>query len=485
MYALNQNHKKTIYIPPDGIIITPSGMRGEFGKVLTLEVILRFTKSYGLWMGKNSEVIVGRDTRNSSIIISNVIISALNAVGIDVIDVGVCPTPAILHYKRKHNIDGAAIISGSHNPPKDNGIKFLSRTHTFLGKKELNEINEFFLYKDDLSAENWQDLGTINEREIIADYLNALKEELNTDIFSSNKLKVVIDPGAGAGTNVTSKILKSLHCNVFEINEKFIDYPNFPRPIEPIKPHLDKLSEEIQKRKADVGFAHDCDADRVALVGATGKVYPEDIIIILVIRYILQRHAESENPAKIIIVTNSASSLMFEKVAEQFNAEIIRTPVGERHLATKMNNLIDDNPGLLIFGGEGSSGGLMYPRFNNARDGIFAACLVCELLCYYQKSIDELVEELPRFFTTRIKIKTAGLAVNEVLAKIKQNLSEKKVEYEIIDRDIKILNMENEEWTLIHPSNTEPVIRIITEARIKKRADTLCGKMSELIKNYI
>lgn len=479
------SQKKIEYLPPNGLIISPSGMRGEIGDSLSIEVIVRFTKSFGVWLGSNSMVLIGRDTRNSGLMLSSAVVSSLNSVGIHVIDAGITPTPAILYYIRKHNIDGAIIISGSHNPPNQNGLKYISRTHTFLGNEELEEINKYFLYSKEIKPASWDQIGTYTKRNINYEYINAIKRNIQKKLFKQKKLKVVVDANAGAGVGITDKVLSQLGCEVININDKFINYPNYPRSIEPIKPHLTELSKAVQYNHSDIGFAHDCDADRVAMVGPDGNIYPEDITVILLLQYILERTKNSNPKKKAIIVTNTASSLLFEKISSKFNAEVIRTPIGERHLAIYMDKLLMDNPDCLIFGGEGSSGGFMYPMFNNARDGIFAACMISEMLLYYNKSVTELIKELPKFYTTREKITISGINMKNLFEQIKEELNKDQMQFSIIDNDIKILNMEKEEWVLVHPSNTEPIIRVISESPSEKRTNDLCMWMSEKIKKII
>ncbi|MHA1895982.1 MAG: hypothetical protein ACTSU2_01190, partial [Promethearchaeota archaeon] len=321
------------------------------------------------------------------------------------------------------------------------------------------------------------------------------------------KLKIVFDPGAGAGKNVTDLFLRKLNCEVITINDEFTNYPEFPRNIEPIKENLKDLSRKVVETGADIGFAHDCDADRVAICDANGVIYPEDITVALIIKYLLEKnqvlHQKYGRP---LLVTNSASSLIFEKLASQYGGKVIRTPVGERYLAIKMDQLLRARPNYYVFGGEGSSGGFMYPLFNNSRDGIFAAIVVCEILLHYQRPLDQLIKQLPKFYSLRKKIsldelfsstkdnnnkkdnkdnnnkkdnkdnkdnKRDNKNIDDVLSLYKKYLEKKGVHYQVYDRDIKIVDADNDEWTLLHPSNTEPVLRIITEARTEERAREL------------
>lgn len=479
----NQINGQKSYRPPDGLIITPSGMRGKIGQTLTLDPVIRFTKSYGKWLGLGKKIILGRDTRSTSKMISDAVSASLVSSGVHVYNVKTCPTPAILYYIRIHNFDGAVIITGSHNPPEYNGIKYLSDTFTFLGHQELNEVNQYFLSNKPLSDNQWSEIGTYKNISIIDEYVASIEEYLDVNLISEKKLRVVVDPGAGAGAGVTDQILKNIGCEVTTINSEFLDYPNFPRKIEPVMANLTELSNKVVEGGADIGFAHDCDADRVAIVGKDGKIYPEDTTVALLIKYVLETEFNKANNAENcpIIVTNSASSLIVEEIAKDFNAEVIRTPVGERHLAMKMYNLIEKYPDRLIFGGEGSSGGFMYPKFNNARDGIFAAAKMCEVLSYYKRSLEELLEELPRFYSIRNNLRFENSNVSKIIQDLKSDLTDEGISYIEIERDIKVIDMDKMEWTLLHPSNTEPVLRVITEAKSKIQARNLCVSMSKRV----
>jgi len=251
---------------------------------------------------------------------------------------------------------------------------------------------------------------------------------------------------------------------------------------EPTINHLSKLERTIQELGCDVAFAHDFDADRVTLIGEKGQVYREDVIVALLWKHILER-AQQQNKKTIKTVTNCASSLMLDDLAKEYGATIKHTPVGERNLAVAMNNLKEetsknsakDDP--LIFGGEGSCGGFMYPNFNNTRDGIFAAVLICETLLKTRKTVSELVAEIPTYESTRKNIHLEGKSPKLIIDKLKEDLEQKGTAYDTIDKDVKVFGQN--EWTLVHPSNTEPIMRIIAEAKTTKRTEELVKSMHE------
>ena len=479
------------FSPPSHLILSPSGMRGIFGDSLTSEVIIRFCEAFGHWLRtkKNNtpKVLIGMDTRTTGSIVKNLALGALQGVGVRIIDVDVCSTPALLYGHKYFQCDGTVIISASHNPPIYNGMKCLAPTGTFLSKEELSEINTFFTLEKPVSYVEWNKVISIETRsDLTRIYLDAMKEFLDLNTFQSQKkqpLRVVVDPGAGAGSGLTATFLHELGCEVLEINAKLKPDGTFPREFEPIKPHLLDLGQKIAEFKADVGFAHDCDADRVGLIGETGEIYPEDVILALIVNYTLNKAKQKQKipPSQIHMVTNCASSLMLDDLAEKFQVKLNKTPVGERYLAEKMNLLLKDkDPNQnLIFGGEGSCGGFMLPAFNNTRDGIFAAVNICAILIETSKKISELVAELPHYVSLRKKIQLAKVSANSIMENLRTHLKKNKIDFETIDNDAKIMG--DYEWTLVHPSNTEPIIRIITEAKTEQRARELLDEMDLLI----
>ncbi len=466
-----------------GVVFTVSGMRGIVGTGITPEILVRATIAYGSWYREQGElVVVGRDTRLSGPWMHQIVVGSLMACGCKVLDLGVCPTPAIIFTTRIFNATGAIIISGSHNPPEWNAIKCLDPEHTFLSNEELEKVACYMSGSTQPRFPSWQALGRVEGHNPIPAYFKAIKTAVNPDLIAKVQPSVIIDTGAGAGRGVTAKLLESLGCRVKAINNDLLPGPQFPRNIEPIASNLGDLSKSLREGAADVGFAHDCDADRVALVSEKGEVYPEDIILALIVRDTLENLQVQKRRG--IIVTNVASSLMFDELARQFNGKIIRTPVGERYLASKMLEILPTlPPSEEVFGGEGSCGGFMLPKVNNTRDGILAAAEVVDILARRKKKISELVAELPHFDTTRETLACPIEVSYRTMNALKKNLSQDGVKFTEIDRDVRIAG--SNEWILIHPSNTEPIIRVITEAKTIERARVLCHDYSQRVKKLL
>jgi phosphomannomutase len=468
------------------LIFTLSGIRGRADKDLKFDIVKKIAIAFGLWFdGKGKKVIIGRDTRPSSHLIEKAIVEGLIISGFEIINLGVCPTPVIIYTKNKLKIPAGIIITGSHNPQHWNGLKLLA-TKTFLNAEDL-QIISIYLDNIDLNSYNKNQLSKgqkVETMDPVEQYIQDLLKYIDySEIKHQNNLKVVIDPGGGAGSYVTPEVLNKLGCHIKIINDDLLANKDFPREIEPIKENLRDLIMEVWQGKYDIGFAHDSDADRLAIIGETGICYPEDIGLALIAKYYLEKHQSEEKP--IFFVTNLASSLRFDALAEKYKAEIIRTPIGERFLNEEMANLISNSSeNHLVFGGEGSCGGFMFPKFNNTRDGIFAAAKLIEILVKTGKSVSELVAELPKYYSYRIKIYVKGIDITALISKVKNELIKEGEQVEHIQNDLKY--GKGKDWfVLIHPSNTEPVIRVISEAKRESLARVYCEATAELVKLFI
>jgi phosphomannomutase len=468
------------------LIFTFSGIRGIFGKDLNFDVAKKIAISFGEWFdGDEKKIIIGRDTRPSGENIKKGVIEGLTATGFKIVDVGICPTPIIIFTKNKLNVPLGIIITGSHNPQEWNGLKLLSSV-TYLHNDDLNHIsnrlNQVILNK--YRVEDNLIKKSVSKFNPVSDYIKTLYNHLNIEkIKENNNLKIVIDTGAGAGKYATPQILEGMGCKVEVINNDLLVTNLFPREIEPIKDNLKDLIMEVWQKNFDVGFAHDCDADRLAIIGENGTCYPEDVGLALITENYLRNN---DNKAEeVTFITNLASSLMFDVIAEKYNAVVRRTQIGEVFLVEKMQELrAIKKKDCSIFGGEGSCGGVMFPNFNNTRDGIFAAAKIVEILVNTGEKISKLVSKLPKYYSYRKKIIINPKQVNSIINGVKQELTDEGEVVEQIGYDLRI--SKGKDWfVLIHPSNTEPIIRVISEAKRESLARVYCEATAELVKLVI
>jgi phosphomannomutase len=470
----------------ENLIFTFSGIRGIIDKGLNFEIAKKLGIAFGEWYPYTErKLILGKDTRPSSTTLEKGIIEGLLLQNFEIINVGVCPTPVIIHTKNKLKIPAGIIITGSHNNEEWNGIKLISR-NTFLGNQALSDIAEK-LKKIDLNSypSNTAFISSkISNLNPIQDYLHDLYQHIDyRKIKNHNELRVVIDTGAGAGKYATPQLLQDLGCKVKIINNDLYINKRFPRAIEPIKKNLTDLIMEVWQGKYDIGFAHDSDADRLAIIGENGVCYPEDVGLALITEHFLKNHALDSK--EIVFITNLASSLMFEVLAERYDAKIIRTPIGEKFLVEEisilMNNKKEVSQSCVILGGEGSCGGIIFPHFNLTRDAIFAVAKIVEILIETNQKISKLVKQLPKYYSYRSSLPVKNQEVSKIIAETKKQLIDEGEKVDQINNDLRF--GEGKEWfVLIHPSNTEPVIRVITEARLDSSARLYCEATTELIK---
>ena len=470
----------------NNLIFSISGIRGIFGKNLNKNIIEKIAIAYGKWLeGDTKKVLIGRDTRPSGEIIEKSLIEGLTSTNCEVINLGICPTPIIIYTKNKFNIPGGIVISASHNPPEWNGLKLLS-SRTFLSEIELNEIKKILdhVKLNKLKERKTPKISDLKKYNPVQTYIKDLYNFINlNDIQKKNNLRVAIDTGAGTGKLATPHILKDLGCEVKVINNDLTENNKFPREIEPVEKNLEDLKTIVLSENCDVGFAHDCDADRLAIIGNDGTYYPEDIGLALITDHYLNHFKESKK--KMIFVTNLASSLIFDVLAERYNAQIIRTPIGERYLAEELDKLITkEKDASIIFGGEGSCGGVMLPQFNNTRDGIFAAAKLIEILVETNEVISNLVMKLPKFYSFREYINIEKRNLRKIREQLKMQLISDGQEVSQIGSDLKY-GLGNDWFVLIHPSNTEPILRVISEAKNESLAKNNLINASDRIKSII
>ncbi|MFX0102793.1 MAG: hypothetical protein ACFFCS_24710 [Candidatus Hodarchaeota archaeon] len=462
------------------MIFTASGTRGIVGRDLTPEFIIPLNLTYGTWLreknnDKDPKVLIGRDTRPSGPMLEAGIKHALLATGCEVLSGGICPTPAILHAKKTLNLEGAVIISASHNPAEYNGLKFLSPEvpGTFLSTEELEELKAIFTKPGSFHLASWKTANKVKEIDITTPYLDSIKDFIKPLIKSQVNAKIIFDSGAGSSKNATDLLLKNLGCNVISINDTLLEKPPFfPRSSEPVKENLGALSKLVVEESADLGIGLDCDADRIGLCDEKGNILREDIGLALIMKNLPDLLGESN---RLLIVTNVASSLMFEDIAEASGGRVIRTPVGERYLAVKMHELMGkqkQDPTVAIVGGEGSCGGVIIPEINLARDGTLAATCIVAIMNKREVPISELVKELTNYHLKKVKINVAGKDPLKMMEKL--SLLHEEGSYERVLNDLRFQG--DGWWALIHPSNTEPVIRILVEARDEQMADELLKK---------
>ncbi len=427
-----------------------AGIRGIANKEITPELGLKLGKTFGTFVGKGKTVLIGRDTRTSSEMIKNAVVSGLLSTGVNVKDAGIIPIP-LVNFNVKDKYAGGIMVTSSHNPPEWNGIKFILETGIEISGKEEEEFETIFK-NEKFNKSDWKNIGSYKKIDAVSNYIESALRHINKGKIKNSKIKIAADLADGAQTELFPKLLEKLEIPFEIIHDNQTGL--FNRPSEPTSKTLTKLKKLVKDKNFDIGIAFDCDGDRMVSVTKKGKVIPGDILGTLIADYLLER-AGSE-----LIVTPIATSSIIDDIIEKHNADIKRTQVGSKYVA----KILSDKNGL--FGFE-ESDGFVFPEFNLTKDGGFATLKLLDILAETGKSLHKLIDELPEYYQVKKKVKCPEKKKKKVIEKVKSGLKRK---YSTMD-GLKIFFKNG--WILIRPSGTEPILRVYAESRSKERAKEL------------
>jgi phosphomannomutase len=438
-----------------------SGIRGIVGDGLEPEVIIKHTNAYAEFIG-SGKVVIGRDARITGEMVNQITTGTLLAKGIDVIDIGICPTPTVQFNVKKLNASGGIAISASHNPNQWNALKLLNRTGQFLSPEEFAQMQKY-LETSELNYKSWDKIGRRTEyKQGIQNHIDAILDlgMIYLDEIRKRKFKVVLDCVNGAGAYVLPEFLKEFGCEVIETNCEKTGI--FPRTPEPLPENLTETMKKVKEIKADLGIVVDPDVDRLVLITEKGEPFSEENTIVQVVQFVISRKKGN-------VVVNLSTTRAVDDVATKFGCSVFRSPVGEANVVKKMKEV------KAVIGGEGS-GGVIFPELHYGRDALVGIALTLQHLSDYGKSLSQLKEELPKYFISKKKIE---LTTNPdtVIRRLTQKFSDQIIN---IDDGLRV-NYKNH-WVHFRKSNTEPIVRIITEARTKAEAESYSEKYLELIK---
>lgn len=456
------------------LIKSISGIRGTIGGAtgenLTPPDVVKFTTAYVRLIGerhpgKRLTIVVGRDARLSGELVSDLVEGTLLACGADVINVGLCTTPGTEMAVITRKADGGIIITASHNPRQWNALKLLNAHGEFLtdaeGKRVLAMAEEA-----SYDYPTIDEIGHVLSREDFND--EHIRQVLSLPLVDveavrKRRFKVVVDAVNSVGGIVMPKLLRELGCEVVELNcEPTGEFAHNP---EPLPQHLTEISEVIVREKADLGVVVDPDVDRLAFVSEDGSMFVEEYTLVAVADYIL-----SQQPGG-VTVSNLSSSRALRDVTERHGGKYYASAVGEVNVTTKMKEV-----GAVI-GGEGN-GGVIYPELHYGRDALVGTALFLTWLAKKGMTMTQLRATYPSYYASKNKIElTPAIDVDKVLREVKARYAGEKVN----DIDgVKIDFPEN--WVHLRKSNTEPIIRVYTEAKSMEEADALAQRFIAEIK---
>jgi phosphomannomutase len=433
----------------DGLMVSVSGIRGRVGAGLTPEVVAQYASAFGAWAsrrGVGNNIVVGRDSRVSGPMFHRVVLSALQSVGCNVIDIGLTTTPTCQLTVEHHHAAGGLMISASHNPIEWNALKFIGSSGLFLEGAEGVEMRGLIEKTGGIPRATWDKLGEVrqDDRAIQRHIERVLSiPYLDVDGIRARKFHVALDCVRGAGASIMPELLERLGCSVTAINTETDG--RFPRPPEPTAENLGELERLVLSSGAAVGFAVDPDVDRLALVSDEGKAIGEDFTLALAAQLVL-RH--NRGP----VVTNLSTSRIVEDVAVAAGVPVIRAPVGEVNVAVRMRN--EKAP----IGGEGN-GGVILSEVHLGRDAPVGAALVLQLLHEDNEPLSRIVSKLPRYVIVKDKLDRPAASLDAVYDALRSAFPGATAD----SQDGLRLSWPDR-WVHVRPSGTEPIVRVIAEA---------------------
>src|SRR5438045_2223439 len=439
--------------------ISISGVRGVVGESLTPTLLTRFAQAFGTYGGPGA-IVIGRDTRTSGEMVRQAVVAGLLSSGCRVVDLDICPVPTVQLLVRRRGARGGLAITASHNPAEWNALKFVNSAGLFLTAAQARQLLDIYHQGEYVKVTGAEMRSVEASAGAIDLHVGAVMDALGPLPQSTRKPRVVVDSCNGAGSIVAPRLLEALGAEVFTVNTT----PDglFPRGAEPVPENLGALCNAVRTRGADVGFAQDMDADRLAVVSERGEAVGEEYTLVLAARYVLARE---RGP----VVANLSTTQVLDAVAREFESPIYRSKIGEANVTEEMQRR-----GAVV-GGEGN-GGVIYPRINFARDSLVGMALILHLLAESQKTVSELLETIPRYTIVKEKMACPSDRIPGVLKKVRQEFAK----FPLDTRDgVKV--MRSDGWLLVRGSNTEPIIRIVAEAKSEDRAREMTNSMLSLL----
>jgi phosphomannomutase len=452
------------------IIASVSGVRGILGDNLTPDNIVKFTSAFIKYCRKNSKsrkIVVGLDGRLHGNLISNIVLSTISMSGYTAVDIGIVPTPTVQIATEDLKAAGGIAITASHNPQIWNGLKFLNSNGTFLDGGQIKEIIESSKEQDFSYA------GIKEIKPILSDYSwiqkhidKVLKlKSVNINSIKKRKFKIVVDAVNSSGSYIVPVLLQKLGCKIIEL---FCDGSGiFPHMPEPLPHNLKQLCNAVKKHKADLGISVDPDSDRLVIITDKGEPFIEENTITTVVKNIFG-NSKSKNK---IATVNLSTTRAVDDVAKEFGGKVFRSPVGEINVVKEMKH------NRSIIGGEGS-GGVIIPELHYGRDAMVGIALVLQEFAEFKGKVSEYKNTLPQYYISKAKFDVTGNP-DSTLRKVVEHYKNKNCK--ITTTDGVKLDFPGY-WIHMRKSNTEPIIRIIVEARSKKEAEDIQNELKSFLK---
>jgi len=447
------------------LMVSTSGIRGIIGTGLEPVMVTRYAAAFGSWL-KKGRVVIGRDSRPSGEMFKKAVTAGLQAVGIDIVDIGIVPTPTVEIAIPALKAIGGICITASHNPSEWNALKFFNKNGEFINKNDLDRIKKIYA-SERFSLMNHRRLGKVTGDDTWID--RHIKEVLGLNVINRNKvrrvgLKVVVDAINGAGSDALPRLLERLGVRVVRLNCK--GDGDFVHKPEPVPANLKMLGAAVKKHRADLGLACDPDADRLALVDETGRPIGEELTLALAVRHVLTK-------SKGGVVINLSTSRVTADTAEELGARVFYTPVGEANVIAGMKKH------RAIIGGEGN-GGVMYPKFHCGRDALVGAAIIASLLAESKSKLSKLAGTLPIYYNIKSKAALPS-GFDRKLGRLEKEAGRWFDNLRIDRRDGFRFDFDRG-WFQVRRSNTEPIYRLIVEADSNRLSREVKSRVAKFLK---
>jgi phosphomannomutase len=442
------------------LIVSVSGIRGVVGTGLTPIVAAKYGMAYGTVLGAGKHVLVGRDTRPSGQMLHHAVVCGLLAAGLKVTDLGIAATPTVALCIRQRGADGGAMVTASHNPIIWNGIKLFDAAGMGITPDVAESLQEH-VRKNRYALVDVHGIYAVSDDPSGADaHVRRVLEVCDKDLIASKRFRVVLDSVNGSGCVATPALLAELGCELVHVYGE--PTGRFEHPPEPLKVNLTRLCELVREHRANVGFAQDPDADRLAVVDERGEYIGEEYTPVLGTRFVLRRQSGP-------VVANLATTRLMDDVAAEAGVELHRTAVGERNVVARMIEVG------AVAGGEGG-GGFIYPAVVPTRDSLTGIAFLLQYMAETGKPVSELVAELPAYHMVKRKFPCTKKKVATILEAVAKAFADQK-----IDRTDGVRIDWPDGWALVRPSNTEPIARLQVEAAGADRTTELAAAVQAAI----
>ncbi len=457
------------------LIKSISGIRGTIGgkpgESLSPLDVVKFTAAYGTWVSENSshkKIVIGRDARISGELINNIVVSTLNALGFDVVDLGLSTTPTVEMAVVMEEAAGGIVLTASHNPKEWNALKLLNKKGEFLSAADGEALLEK-VEAGDFNFVGVEKLGSYStDDSYLQKHIDAILAYDLVDVTAIRKakFKIVVDAVNSTGAIFVPALLKAFGLKDVtvineEVNGKFAHNP------EPLPEHLTGLSNEVRKLDADLGIAVDPDVDRLCFVCEDGSMFGEEYTLVAVADYILSKRKGNT-------VSNMSSTKALKEITLKHGGEYFPSAVGEVNVVSKMKEVN------AVIGGEGN-GGIIVPDLHYGRDALIGIALFLTHLAHSKKSIKQLRGSYPDYFISKNKIALEKeVDVEAIFDKIKAKYRNNPINTE---DGIKIEF--DTDWVHLRTSNTEPIIRIYSESNFETTAENIAKRLMADIREMI